>query len=67
MKSFANYSAKRGDEGEKSKLQYEAILEAGNLNRGQPAYKRQTLISLTESTPDFQADRALQPTQGLYQ
>ena len=50
MKSFANYSAKRGDDGEKSKLQYEAIIRVRKSNQGQPAYKKQA-FSVLSSNP----------------
>jgi len=53
MKSSANYSAKRGDDGEKLKPQYEVITEARNPNRGQPVYKRGTLGSFIESAPSL--------------
>ena len=49
MMTFANHSAKRGDDRGKSKSPHEAAAYAQDQNEGQSAYKRQALPILSQS------------------
>jgi len=49
MKTFVNYSAKRGDDGGKSMSLHKAYTHAQVQNWGQPAYKRQALSIFSPS------------------